>query len=369
MNTVKSDVTIVGSGVIGLACAYYLSKLGLKITVIGRGNPPKHASWAAAGILSPLHFERYPEQLLRACYKSFDLYPELSEQIKDHAGIDVQLVKSGMHMLVIDKQDSRQISKVKHHLKKHQTSFQNCNTSRICKALPFITKKVKSSVFLPDIFQIKNNLLLEGLRRILATMNVKVLSNQNATHITVQNNKVREIKTTDKIYRSSFFIVSTGPWLNEILTQTSITLKMTPVKGYIILARSSSDSFSTIIKHKDFYIVPRLNGDILIGSTLENAGFDEINRLGAINYILDNTLKFAPGAAKWKFEQVWSGLRPLANDRPPIIDKHPKIKNLIIAGGHYRNGIMLAPITGQLVCSLISGQNNLDEISGIFRFR
>lgn len=364
MTLVKSDVTIIGGGIIGLCCAYSLNKLGLKVTVVESDSEPRHASWAAAGILKPLQPENYPDAFYAACDESVRLYKPLEKEIANATCIDIGLANYGAHLIIMDDGDHADAIRLQKLLGRG-AKFTRFGRRWLVRKYKFLSNRVRSSMFLDDCYRVRCDLLIEGLRKLVIKRSVMLASPELVTKIELRGDKVISISSPKRRYESGNYILSAGPWADDIAQRLRFSTGVKPVRGCMLLA-TPDVPLREIIHRGDHYLVPRADGDVLIGSTVEDAGFDESVPAGSVNDIISGVLSFAPGVSAWKIKNMWAGLRPKPRSSLPMIGYAPNYRNLLLACGHYRNGITLGPLTGELVASLISGKNLYNPFMQLF---
>lgn len=349
----RTDVCIVGGGIIGLSCAFELARRGRRVTLLERGRVGREASWAAGGILTPIHLADYPEPLARLANLSSESYPSFIEEVRKRSRIDPELVPSGLLMLITDDRDAREVAKLVRYNRARGRPFEKLGAREVRRLEPAIRPDIRGALLLPDVRQVRNNRLCRALAVCLRRMKVDVREQTPAIRI---RGRRAEVQTPKGVISSDSIVLAAGAW-SAALGKVDVE----PVRGQMVLAEGEPGFLHHVILQKDRYLIPRIDGRILIGSTLERVGFRKQVTLEGITGILGWAIGAAPGIAALPLAGAWAGLRPGGKSRIPQIGPLPAFPRVLVATGHYRNGILLAPATAKLVGDLLCGrQTDLD---------
>lgn len=352
----KPDVLVIGAGVIGCAIAYRLAREGLRVSVLDRGEIGREASWAAAGILSPIHPWDYPEALTKLCIASERLYPKFVEEIEADSGLSVEYRKTGLLMLIADDEDAAAAEKQISWRQDHGMGFERWTAVEVVEREPLVSGDLRGALFLPDVCQVRNNRLVQALAKAAASRRACFSSGAEVTGVLTENRTILGVASgNDRTYASQV-IVAAGAWSSVLLKELALDFEVHPVKGQMLLLEGSVVPLSRMVLWKGAYLVPRQDEQILVGSTLEPAGFSKEVTPSAVRKLLDQALRMAPGLSHGSFKTAWAGLRPGTPNRVPYIGRPQGWHGLVIASGHYRNGILLAPITACLVEAIVRGK-------------
>ncbi|MEO6051963.1 MAG: FAD-dependent oxidoreductase, partial [Pyrinomonadaceae bacterium] len=239
-------------------------------------------------------------------------------------------------------------------------------------AEPFISPDVRGALFFPNDWQVENRKLLAALKRYAEINSIEILENARAERLTVDDGRVIGAETQTEAITADKTVLATGAWTSLIkLGLTELPVKIEPVRGQIVAFRSAQRLFEHVIYSRRGYIVPRADGRILAGSTSENSGFDKSVTESAAASLRQIASEIAPSTARLQVSDHWSGLRPFAVDGLPVLGEIAGLDGLTIATAHYRNGILLAPLTAKIVSdNLVSEKvSGYFEIFGPDRFR
>jgi glycine oxidase len=339
------DVVVVGGGIVGLSCAAAASRAGLKVAVVERGRAGREASWAAAGVLTPIHLADYPEPLANLAAFSLGLYPDFVEGAREASGIDPEFAPSGALMVELDEEDEGRGRKLLAWKKKNNQPAERLSAREARSIEPALSARVRGAVLLPDVGQVRNNRLCRALVLALRRAGVDLLEESPCAEA-----GRGIVRIPGRRLEAGRVVIATGAWTAE-LAQAPVR----PVRGQMLLAEGPPGFLLHIVIHKDQYLVPRLDGRILAGSTMEEAGFDKRVTMRGVEFLARRAAEICPAVSGLSWAGAWAGLRPGVADRIPYIAPLPSDARTIVASGHFRNGILLAPATASMVVSMILG--------------
>jgi glycine oxidase len=352
---IDTTALIIGGGVIGLSIARELHKKGVsQITIVEKGSCGKEASWAAAGMLGPQAEADESDAFLDLCCASRDKFPKLADELLDETGIDIELDRSGTLYLAFSDEDTKHLQKRFEWQSRAGLSVERLSADDARKAEPLISPDIRDALFFPDDWQVENRKLLTALWRYAEINGIRIIENCGVNNLIVENGSVTGAETDCVKFAADKTVLATGAWTSLIkLGAVEMPIKVEPVRGQIIAFRPEKRLFKHVIYSRDGYIVPRFDNRILAGSTTEHTSFDNSVTDDAANDLKKMAAEIAPCIAELDIADHWSGLRPFAGDPLPIIGGIAGIDDLFIATAHYRNGILLAPITANIVADEI----------------
>ena len=349
-NTNTADHIIVGGGIIGLLTAYYLGEAGARVLLVERGEIGQEASWAGGGILSPLYPWRYPEAVTQLVQWSQNHYPLLAERLHAHTGIDAQWTRSGL--LILDKEEQDDALYWAEHTR---TPLQFVNANELYAIEPALSHAYHSAMWFPDVAQVRNPRLVKALRQYLQQRGVVIMDHTEVTSILTQGQQVQGIGTTQGDIACNSVVIACGAWSAAVTQQLGFSLDVQPVRGQMIVIKTEPGSVQRIVMNDARYVIPRRDGNVLVGSTLEYVDFDKSTTDAAQAALKEVAGQLIPALQDYPVTEHWAGLRPGSSDNIPTIDAHPLIEGLYINAGHYRNGVVMAPASARLMTDLLLG--------------
>lgn len=350
---IMSKVLIIGGGVIGLSIARSLSKKGFKqITVLESGEVGKEASYAAAGMLAPHAEAEKFDDFFNFCCQGLLYYPQFAEEIFDETGINIELDKSGTLYLAFTEYDSIEINNRFEWQKRNGLQVEHLSAKEVRKFEPFVSPDVREGLFFPHDWQVENRKLVAALQLFCELNKVEIITNTEV--LSLSKNYA---ETFDKKYEFDIVILANGAWLSLIKTDEFVLPNVRPIRGQMVSFHTAKRLFSKVIYSPRGYIVPRMNGKIIAGASVEDIGFDKSTTRFEIENIMENAFEISPSLSNLGVSEKWSGLRPCSPDNLPFLGQISN--NVYIATAHYRNGILLAPITGELIADkIVNGINS-----------
>ncbi len=346
------EIAIIGGGLIGMLTAYALVKSGARVVIIEKSASALESSWAGGGILSPLYPWRYPDAVNALAFESQALYSSLVDDIFRESELDPEYWRCGMHILAEDI-DSFAFD----WLKKNQIPFtRNVSPS-------WNEVEGRAFFYLPEIAQVRNPRFIKSLKWALEKSGV-IFSFNNAVSSFKKQAAGEFVLVTEKgEWCARNVVVCAGAWTEKLLSSQKVnssSVDIKPVRGQMLLYKMPEvdekiRTISSIILAKEKYIIPRKDGHVLVGSTMESVGFNKgTTREGELAmqaFVAD----VCPELLRYPVVRHWSGLRPSSPDGTPFIGEHPEIPGLYINSGHFRNGVVMAPASAQLMCDLLLG--------------
>ncbi len=363
-----ADVVIVGGGIIGLMIARALTKRGVSdVMLIERGNLGAAASYAAGGMLAPqAEADRADEFFAFACL-SRDLYPTLSRELIDETGIDVELDTTGTLYLGFSATDEAQIEKRYQWQTQAGLSVARLSSAEARRLEPAIAENVRTALLFPKDIQVDNRRLLAALVTANTNSGVKLRTGTEVLSVRTEAERVTGVSTSKGFVNTRSVVLAAGAWTSLIpatgSAQISRGVRVEPVRGQMLSFTTTPRLARHVLYSPRGYLVPRLDGRVLAGSTTERVGFSRQVTAAGMQIILSHAGEIAPALASLEISDSWSGFRPHAEDDLPVLGE-AACKGLFYATGHYRNGILLAPLTGQLLAEAII--DNVSPLLGPF---
>lgn len=340
------DCVVIGGGIAGLMTARELALAGRKTAIIDRKAMGQECSRAGGGILSPLTPWRETGVLTGLIRFSQLHYPALAGELLAATGTDPEYWRCGMVMFGVDAEERRQADKW---ASKTGAALEHLD-ARGLKALALpVPAHLTEAIHLPAIAQIRNPKLITALRRDLLRLGVELIEHAEVTRINIQQGKVRDIETAQGKYCAGTTVLAGGAWSQDLMPG----LDVKPIRGQMICYQAPVDYLDHILLKDDIYLIPRRDGHILAGSTLEDVGYDAGVTTGAGELLAAAAEEMLPEINRFPLVGHWAGLRPATRSGLPYICAHPGVRGLFLNTGHFRNGLLLAPGAARLIADLV----------------
>lgn len=345
-------VVIVGGGVMGLLQARELSLLGIDVCLVDKGLCGTEASWAGGGIVSPLYPWRYSAPITTLATWSQAYYPNLIQALEAESDLDPELTRHGMLMLSVDDEEAAMAWSDSH----HPAWIEAVERDRIYELEPNLREGCDSALWMPHIGSVRNPRLLRALKRILdLSPNVEILEKQPFAALWEEKSVVKGIKTgKGDFIEADKIIFCSGAWTANLLDDAHLDIE--PVKGQMLVFAAKPGLVNRVVLSAGKYVIPRRDGHVLAGSTLEHTGFDKSTSDEAKETLSDIAIDLFPELARYPITHHWSGLRPGSPEGLPYIGRVPDYENVYVNAGHYRNGLVLAPASVKLMSCLIGNE-------------
>ena len=343
-----SDCIVVGGGLVGMLTARELALNGLQVRLFERGILGSECSWAGGGILSPLYPWHESCVLRELIHWSQKCYPDLAGELYAETGIDPEWQQSGMLVLESNEQD-----KAMEWAKKNHVPIEIITSDQLPRLEPGITGCPTSALFLPEITQVRTPRLIAALRLSLQKLGVVISEHSEITEVEIVRQKVHAVKTLQQTFHAEVVVIACGAWSNQLLERLGQQIIIRPVRGQMICYQAIPGYLQHILLNNGIYLIPRKDGHILAGSTVEDVGYDKDTTVEA-RYMLTSAVQaMLPGINDYPLLHHWAGLRPGTPDGIPYICAYPGLEGLYLNTGHYRSGIMLAPASARLLTDII----------------
>ena len=343
-----ADCIVIGAGLSGMLTALELVNAGLEVTVLERSRPATESSWAGGGILSPLYPWRYPRAVNVLARESQRRYPEFCQELYQATGIDPQWTRSGLLIA-----DSDNAAMVEQWADEFVVEYAWPTAEEARQIEPLLGLYPGGSVWLPEVAQVRNPRLVKSLQMYVEQRGVEIRPRCPALAWKISGHRVDAVDTPRGALSAEYFVVAGGAWSGELLEPTGIHLPIQPVRGQMILFKGTPGLVSRITLYMGHYAIPRRDGHVLFGSTLEYTGFDKQTTSAARKELTQAAYELLPRLADLPIERHWAGLRPGSPDGTPIVGPHPGIDNLYINAGHFRNGVVLGPASARLLVDVL----------------
>ena len=354
-----SEVLIVGAGIIGAACAWRLSQAGLGVRVLDRAAPGSQASQAALGVLT---FHGQPDTMPKAlrllARKSRDYYPAVIEELQEAVGERVDFRREGQLILAMNDDDLISLEETLNVNREQVAALERISIEEALRMEPNLNPEIAGALYAPHDAWVNNTALTQAFVR-AAQLAGAIFEQADVTAVEDGGGRVTGVRAGENRYEADWVVLSAGAWSGQIHGTPGVPVR--PRRGQAYSVEGSY--FQRVVHSPRGYIVPKGDTQTMLGATVEDVGFDVTNTPRGLGSVSKGAFELSPKLETSTFAGAWAGLRPGTPDDLPLIGPSPGRPNLIIATGHFRNGILLAPLTAELVRQVVLGESATIDIS------
>ena len=356
-----SDVHVVGAGLIGLGIAYELAKRGAAVTVFDRAEPARAASWAGAGMLAPYSEEMPDAAMLALCRAGLAAYPAFVDELRERTGVDARFRRDGTLHVALDDAALAQLSAYAATYRANGGDVALLDRTATLTREPLLAKNLAGALFVANEAQVDNRRLGRALLAACRELGVR-LERVDEVALETDARRVRGLRTPYGFTAAATVVNATGAWAGALAgVPDRVRIPVRPVAGEMLALAVPGTAMRSLVWLGHRYLVPRGDGRLLVGATVEDRGFDARVTAAGLHDLLDAALAVAPALASFAVVETWAGLRPGSHDGRPYLGA-TALDGYVVASGHYRNGILLTPITARLIAQLIV-DGHADELA------
>ncbi|MDX8390982.1 MAG: glycine oxidase ThiO [Mariprofundaceae bacterium] len=345
-----SRVAIIGGGVIGSLTAWRLKQCGIEPVIVERGRLGCESSWAGAGILCPIQPWLYPDAFTHLIDASLAMYPALQDELIERTGISPEWLQSGLMVPFFPDDEVNHRQAALDWSQRFDWPVEDLDADQAREHERLLAADSDGALLWPQVAQVRNPRLLQAVHAVLKQEQIEVREHAEVVGLRESNGRVCGVKLADgDILHADAVLVAAGSWSGELSRSLGFSIPVQPVKGQIVLLKSEPGRLRHIVKHDRAYFVPRADGRILVGASMEMVGFSAGNTPNEVNALLNGLSRLLPDLADAPIEHQWMGFRPGSPDGLPFLGPIHARPGLWVASGHYRNGVALAPITAHII--------------------
>ncbi len=360
------DVIVVGGGAIGLALARTMAE-DRSVLLIERGSTGRESSWAAAGMLCPHSEATENDPLLGLSLASLAMYRTFAAELLEETGVDIEYQDNGVIVLA---SDSIEYENLRHRCAWQQRAGLDAtllSAEDARRREPRLTLEFEGAMFCPGDHQIRPRILLDALKKSCAIRGVEILENSPVEAIVSAGDHVTGVRSGSGSFAAPVVILAAGAWASEIDGMCP-KIRMKPRKGQILSLEMPGPVFRHLIRWGRLYLVPRRECELVVGATNEDCGFDRRPTAAGLSVLLADAQRLSSDVGHYPILETWAGLRPATEDGLPAIGASG-VEGLFYALGHYRNGILLTPVTAKIIDALTRGDIPDEELSAFSPLR
>jgi glycine oxidase len=356
VSSLRPTVVVIGAGVIGLGVAWRLATAGCRVTVYDRGEAARGASWAAAGMLAAaVEAEPGEEQLLPLTLESQRLWPGFARELEAASGISVEYRDEGTLVVAINSDDAASLHHSLEFQRRLDLAVEWLSAAEVRRREPHLKAGIAGAVWSPKDHQVENRQLGRALVAACRNAGVRLHENCAVHEVAVRGGRVCGVESECGRDPADVVVLAAGAWSRTIGGIPVADLPpVRPIKGQMLALQM--DKTAPLVRHvlwlPNAYLVPRLDGRLLIGGTVEERGFDAAVTAGGLLALIEGAWRAVPAIEELPIAETWVGFRPGSRDDMPILGR-AGIDGLVVATGHHRNGILLSPVTVQGISTLI----------------
>jgi glycine oxidase len=365
-HTQRTDVAVVGGGIIGMAIAWRARERGMSVTLLERDSPGRATSRVAAGMLAPVveaEFGHAGQRLLELGLRSAQLWPTFASELEAGTGVEVGLMRSGTLLLARDEDDARELERQLAFRQSLGLAVARLRPSEAREREPALAPAMRLALEAPDDHSVDPRPVLDALTRACDFAGVEMRAGAPVASVELdgadEQGRVTGVTLADgERVSAGHVVLAAGPWSGQIDgVPPAARVPVRPVKGQIVRLRDPAGAglLQRVVRFRHGYLVPRADGRYVLGATVEERGFELSATAGGVYELLRDAHELVPGITELEIEELSVGLRPGTPDNAPAIGP-AAVDGLIWATGHYRNGILLAPLTAELILAVITGE-------------
>lgn len=346
-----ADCLVIGGGIIGMLTARELAAAGREVMIVDKGHLGGESTWAGGGILSPLYPWRYPAPVTALASWGQRHYPSLIDTLRETTGIDPQWEPSGLLIL-----DTDEAAEALQWARAHGRGLVQIDRAKLQRLEPGLGPRAERALWMPQVAHVRNPRLIKALRRALVVMGVRLCEGVSVNKLLCVGDRARGARTSAGCISAPQVVVAGGAWSASLVTGLGLETGIEPVRGQMLLFAARPGVVRRIVMQDGCYLIPRRDGHVLAGSTVEYVGFDKSVTRAARLSLHEAALNLVPALGGFPVEAHWAGLRPGNRDGLPLIGAVPGMEGLYINSGHFRNGVVLGPGSARMLAQIMGGQ-------------
>jgi glycine oxidase len=367
-NSRTADVIVIGGGLIGSSIALRLAQAKLRVMVFDRGEPGAEASSAAAGMIAPQGETPEPDAFFALCAASHALYPDFVSEIEELSGQEVGFRRTGSLLVAVEEKQVAQLEKLFWTQTRAGLPMERLTPTGVQHKMPGLSSEIRVALGISEDYWVDNEKLTRAVIEAAQRLGVRFYAHCPVEELNVHEKRVEGIHANSghaggetTLFSAGCFVLAAGCWSEALAAQVGLALPMQPCRGQMMEFESPHE-LPHVVRAGIHYLVPRSTRRVVVGTTVEYAGFDKAVTAEGLQSILNGAMRFAPFLKDCAFRRAWAGLRPDTADHLPVLG-YSKLQNLILATGHFRHGILLAPVTAQQISELVLARSSSLSLS------
>ena len=350
----RPDVIVIGAGAIGSSIAYQLAKEGVKVMVFDRGLVGGQATQASAGMIMVHQDRTTPKPYASMAAESARLFSALAAELRDRTGMDIGYRRAGMLRVAFDDADEQALRLARATEADAGTVVSWLGRQAALDIEPALNPIIRAALFYADHHQVEPLSLAQAWMGAAVDLGAVLREGASIDRLLVEGDRVVGVAIAEETVNAGEVVLADGAWAGAWSHLLHTPIPIRPIRGQMVALRTAGSGLRAALNAGDGYLITKANGLTYAGTTVEDVGFDARPTALGIAGILELVPRLAPRLADATFSHAWAGLRPGTPDGMPLIGRLPDWRGVILASGHFRNGILLAPVTGELVADLVA---------------
>ncbi len=347
------DVVIVGAGAIGASIGYSLTKAGARVMLLDRGDVGAQATQASAGMLIPLSESGGPGPFTDLAMESVRLYPALDAELYDRTGVDIGFRPAALLRVALDELEEHALRARRAWQERAGIQVAWLDPASALEVEPGLTPEVRAALYYANDHQVNPLALARALTRAAVDRGMVLRERTPVDGLCLTGDRAVGIRSGSETISAGEVVLATGAWSSTWGEALRMAIPVRPVRGQIVALETRGSALRTVVFSDAGYLVSKPEGLTYVGTTEEEAGFDARPTAAGVAGLLAVVPRLVPGLAAATFSHAWAGLRPGTPDGLPLLGRVPGWQGVTLATGHFRNGILLAPVTGTVIADLL----------------
>jgi glycine oxidase len=360
---------VIGGGIIGCSVAWRLAAEGIATTVLERGRVGQEASWAAAGMIAPQAEADGPGPFFNFCMQARDVFESIVDRLVRDGGVDPEYDRAGILYVALDPNERAQLERRAQWQRTAGAPLEELSGPEARKLAPMLSPEAIYAIHMPTNRRTDNRKLTQAYAAAARKAGAEFIEGARVASLAIRGERTASVMHADGVVmddgstrEADVVVNAAGSWAGEIRGLEADRVKLHPVRGQIVCFDVAPGTVGPALFSLRGYVVPRRDGRLLAGSTMEEAGYNKTVTLAGLDKIARGATAIVPALGAAAFREAWAGLRPATRDLLPVLGFSPSVSNVLWAAGHFRSGILLSAITGEIVADLVKGRRPAVEL-------
>jgi glycine oxidase len=363
---------VIGAGIIGCSVAWRLAAEGVATTVLERGRVGQEASWAAAGMIAPQAEAEGPGPFFDFCMKARDAFDAIVDRLVREGGVDPEYDRAGILYVALDADERAQLERRARWQRSVGATLEELSGAEARRVEPMLSPETVYAIHMPTNRRTDNRKLTQAYAAAARKAGAEFVEGARVEGLALRGERaIGVLMDAGSTLEADVVVNAAGAWAGEIRGLEADRVKLHPVRGQILCFEVAPGTIGPALFSLRGYVVPRRDGRLLAGSTMEEAGYNKSVTLAGVDKIARGAAAIVPTLGAAAFREAWAGLRPATRDLMPVLGFSPSVSNVLWAAGHFRSGILLSAITGEIIADLVQGRRPAVELGAFSaaRFR